>query len=183
MTEFENFFETSFRENLVNWFGIFSGKDFPCQPRIALVKEGDKGSADLFSDNVQMSVATMYACLVPQVVAKVNNRMLPLYSFCKHAELPVFLCGMGGHCHPAVVLKDAGLYPTVSDATRWAEIAMGELEYFCDYAGNIIGDNFGNQTAICSELRRQVKQISKAILAGEELPTYLIDEAAFVMGE
>lgn len=183
MTEFENFFETSFRENLVNWFRIFSGKDFPCQPRIALVKEGEKGSANLFSDNVQMSVATMYACLVPQVVAKVNNRMLPLYSFCKHAELPVFLCGMGGHCHPAVVLEDAGLYPTVSEASRWAKIAMDELEYFCAYAGKFSSVFTRKDTEVCDELRSQVKQICDAILAGEELPTYLIDEAAFVMGE
>lgn len=172
---FEDFFENHFWESLKNRFEIRNGSG-PYKPCIALVKEDGKRSEDPFFDNVYMSVATMYACLIPQIVAKMNRRMSALNSFCRLAGLPVFHCGQGDLCHPTMVLKEAGLYPTASEAPRWAEIAKDKLEYFIAYVGKYTGVLIANHTAICNELRSQVKLISEAVLSGETLPTYLIEE-------
>lgn len=103
---FEDFFENHFWESLKNRFEIRNGSG-PYKPCIALVKEDGKRSEDPFFDNVYMSVATMYACLIPQIVAKMNRRMSALNSFCRLAGLPVFHCGQGDLCHPTMVLKEA----------------------------------------------------------------------------
>lgn len=144
-SEFEWYFDKTFREEVEDRYDIYDG--------LADRKLNDSVKRDLFfeTDRFNFSIGVFYMNLIPQAIAKVTMNKDIMHDFLKCAGWPEISCSFGGPMHSDVVLRNSGLFPGEEDVAEWKKAVLGELEFFKAFTRDVIAGDIWMKPCAASE--------------------------------